>query len=400
MRDSQLKPLCQILAGHSEQVDWASLSPATWDRLAASAQVHGVAPLLYYTLHTTGWLPQIPPHVQQTLRSEYYRTTARNTIIYQELTRILNVLQQQQIPVVVLKGAALAATVYPEIGLRPMVDLDVLVPRKDIARSVEVMKEIGYCHSFAELRPGYNVQYMHHISLRKISSPDIILEIHHSLITSEVDWVAPPLDWFWKETRQWSQSSHEQPPPGDTKMVQFSPVAHILYLAAHLTIQHELERSPLIWLYDLHLLLTCCTDDISYDEMISRAIELRWSSVVSMALERTVRCFDSQIPQGILTRLQEAQDAGIEQIIQQKTNPLTTRTSHNLHKLARMNWRERIGLALVIIFPTPSYIQERYQPDPLWMWPLCYPYRWLDMAKDVVGTLFKLAQSRVRKTRK
>jgi len=52
-------------------------------------------------------------------------TLARNLLLYHELPRILKVLSP--LPVIVLKGAALAATIYHRIGLRTMGDLDLLV---------------------------------------------------------------------------------------------------------------------------------------------------------------------------------------------------------------------------------------------------------------------------------
>jgi hypothetical protein len=47
----QVAVLRHILAGHADQVEWASFAPSDWERLGKVAQVHGVAPLLYYTLN-------------------------------------------------------------------------------------------------------------------------------------------------------------------------------------------------------------------------------------------------------------------------------------------------------------------------------------------------------------
>jgi len=51
----------------------------------------------------------------------------RNKRILQELGEILALFQPHNIPVIVLKGACLAHTVYQNIGLRVMLDLDLLV---------------------------------------------------------------------------------------------------------------------------------------------------------------------------------------------------------------------------------------------------------------------------------
>jgi len=66
---------------------------------------------------------------------------------------------------------------------------------------------------------------------------------------------------------------------------------------------------------------------------------------------------------------------------------------------------------LAIAIPTPAYARWRYKQRPVpsinsghrlscvegpaWLWPLCYPYRWLDMLHDGLSTLWKIASSRI-----
>jgi len=59
---------------------------------------------------------------------EYHRvdSDARN---YAELGQLLRSLKDRGVEVIVLKGAALAETVWKNIALRPMADMDLLVDR-------------------------------------------------------------------------------------------------------------------------------------------------------------------------------------------------------------------------------------------------------------------------------
>ena len=129
MRNPELTyhTLCQLLSGRADILLPSTFAPNDWRLLVATAWREGVAPLLYHTLRETGWLANAPPDVQADLRQAYYAITARNLLIYRELSRILAALSP--LPAVVLKGAAVAATLYPNIGLRPMGDLDLLVPQ-------------------------------------------------------------------------------------------------------------------------------------------------------------------------------------------------------------------------------------------------------------------------------
>jgi hypothetical protein len=389
--------LCQALAGRPDQADWSALSPGEWEKLVVSAKQHGVAPLLYHALHATDVPIPIPSPLWQTLQQEYYLTTAYNTLLYGELNRILTALQQEHIPIVVLKGAALANTLYPEIGLRPMADIDLLVPGEHLERAVQVVCSLGYDSS--EKRAGFGRAHMHHISLHNRLAHHSILEIHHDLIIWESDCRPPSLDWFWSQSRVWppahkSYASEEGVPPGHTgslaTITQFSPAANLLYLAAHITLQHGVAWSKLIWLYDIHLLLTHHADDIDYDDLLTQARSLRWSAALHMALEQTQRCFGSPLPHGLLAALKAQCDPQAVRLVQQKASPTSSRTRNMLRELVLMSWQERISFMSAIIFPDPRYMRYRYNPDPPWLLPLSYPYRWLDIGWDALRTLINV----------
>ena len=61
------------------------------------------------------------------MRSIYYNSAARNMRLYKQLENFLDKFATEKIPVIMLKGAHLAWTVYPNMALRPMADVDLLV---------------------------------------------------------------------------------------------------------------------------------------------------------------------------------------------------------------------------------------------------------------------------------
>ena len=83
-----------------------------------------VGPLLYDAVRKKHLLPA---EVETALRQSYYLTAACNLRLFAALDQALRALAARGIEVIVLKGAALAQTVYPSVALRPMGDLDVLV---------------------------------------------------------------------------------------------------------------------------------------------------------------------------------------------------------------------------------------------------------------------------------
>lgn len=65
----------------------------------------------------------LPARVKQKLREDYYLSAVRNTLLYQELAKILATFNDAGLPVIVLKGAALAQEMYGNIALHPMTDI-------------------------------------------------------------------------------------------------------------------------------------------------------------------------------------------------------------------------------------------------------------------------------------
>ena len=64
---------------------------------------------------------------QQALESFYHQTLIANTRRLFDLKPLLKRLNEKKVPVVLLQGVALLPQIYPDIGLRPMGDIDLWV---------------------------------------------------------------------------------------------------------------------------------------------------------------------------------------------------------------------------------------------------------------------------------
>ncbi|MEJ2068649.1 MAG: nucleotidyltransferase family protein [Deltaproteobacteria bacterium] len=160
IRKKIYQSLCSVLSDRASQIAWDEFTPADWKLFSQMAEREGVAPLMYWKLKDSP--VAVPLSTFNLLRSTYYQTLAQNTLMYQELERILTALDEAGIAVIVLKGAALAATVYEDIGLRPMGDLDLLVREEEFQEALDVLLSIGYMqepmpHQEFNRQIGYNV---------------------------------------------------------------------------------------------------------------------------------------------------------------------------------------------------------------------------------------------------
>ena len=118
--------------------------------------------------------------VQRTrLRESLDDFSRRNTLMLLELERILLRLEAAGCAPVVLKGAALASTVYESPGQRYFIDLDILVPRERIETACDVLLGGGYRLSHG---PGEQAHYAaHHFHWILLNARGHCVEIHWAL---------------------------------------------------------------------------------------------------------------------------------------------------------------------------------------------------------------------------
>jgi hypothetical protein len=209
-----------------------------------------------------------------------------------------------------------------------MGDLDLLVPEERLAEAVARLKALGYVEPYPDIAAGFNALFGHHVNLQGGQDIHLTVELHWTLIGGEHDRRSPSLPWFWQQTEKWkmedgnwkmddgvqppipntqypisnaqSPTSNLQPP---TSIFQLTPTAHLLYLCAHLMLQHGEARSPLRWFYDIHLLVTREGQRIDWDELVVRAQEFHWAPAVQAALAGTAARFATPLPAGPLESL-------------------------------------------------------------------------------------------------
>jgi hypothetical protein len=370
-------------------------SDSGWDWIVQEPALAPLLPLIYYSVPDSVLL--LSEAAGKRCARAYYQVVARNMCLYRELGSVLEELRGAEIPVIVLKGAALAVTLYPNIGLRPMSDVDLLVPRARLAEAVRCLKALGYVKPYPEIAAGLNALAGIHVHLRGGCDTHLVVELHWSLVGGERDRYAPSMNWFWEQTELLSlRRGVEEPGSGGelsplrsctlAPLLTLTPTAHLLYLAAHLMLQHGGAKAQLIWFYDIDLLIRREADRLDWDELLCRAREFRWEIALHAALQGAQERFGTPLPRDFLNAL-----AKTTRLVGWKANPLQTRALAIWNFMASLDWWARLRFALAIAFPSPSYVRWRYNFKPEWLWPFCYPYRWLDILHEGLSTALKLA---------
>ncbi len=241
------------------------------------------------TLHRLRGQAPIPEAWRARAQQESCNTLAYNFMLASELTCVLNALRQAGVEGIPVKGVVLAETVYGNLALRPMADLDVLVRPSDLPAARAVLRSLGYSHRvqplFEELHHSFHdPQYF-----RQASGGQICLELHWAL------WAAHFFDL--KVEALWKRAVPAQ--VQGTKVRILSPEDSLLHLAIHRS------RAPLRLrvICDFAQFLRRHSATLDWDAVVyrARAAGACTSMYFCLALARDL--LGAPLPDGILSRL-------------------------------------------------------------------------------------------------
>ncbi len=155
--------------------------------------------------------------------------TLRNLFLYGDLIRALNALSEAGVSVIVLKGAALAVTIYPSLADRPMCDIDILVQPGQRDRARTALENAGYRFLPEPSQPfgPFDTEFTGEMKFRR--GEHSAIDLHWELICQE--WLrrltALDLAEWWRDARPFNIE------PASAR--QLSPCNTLLHLCLHLS---------------------------------------------------------------------------------------------------------------------------------------------------------------------
>ena len=160
-----------------------ALDAIGWATLATDAEGHGLAPFAHLCLQ---------PHrqaVPEVTMQQLEALALRHRITHRErasaLTEILHGFERDAIDAVVLKGAALAWSIYESPALRPMGDIDIMVPSAAASAAQRMLRRLGFdAAETPQRRFGRNA---HHLPIASRSQNGILIsvEIHRDALSRD-----------------------------------------------------------------------------------------------------------------------------------------------------------------------------------------------------------------------
>ena len=317
-----------------------------WDYFYRLARRHSLIPIVYRQLDLLV-KDQLPGEVGKRFKKDYQENAARNLIFVDELTVLLDRLENAGVAAIVFKGPALAVLAYGDLNVRRFVDLDLIVRRADVTRAIEVLTESGYVSSrdltdeqqSVLLRTQHNLQF---------ACGRVIVELHWQ-VSSELFAATVTAEKFWE-----SLSTLEL---NGRKLKTLSTEDLLFALCVHGS-RHLWQR--LAWICDIDRLVTN-NQTVNWSKLCERA---KWANAERMFLlgpALAARLLGTHLPAVLATAI--ARDKRIEALCEQigarlfdgpEPSPVPILTVIRFNLLIRSGWRSRIRYGRFLFAPTDS----------------------------------------------
>ena len=334
--------LAQLLAGQS--IDLSAATDMELDALLNQAQGEGVMALLGQRV---AQISHASPTFLQAVAASERALAASSLLLQAECRRVLAALPPEM-PVLLLKGSALAYWLYPQAFLRECSDIDLLLPtRADAEQAADLLAALGYA--------------LHH-------QPDDLA--HELLCRRELgNGMQVDLDVHWRLANApvfASLFGFAELYATSIPLPQLGPNARGLgpvHAFVHACLHRALNvytgiGDRLKWLYDLHL-LAGQFDAGDWQALEKTCVDRRISGVCAEGIEAATLWFGSIAPPTVLESLNAAR----------AHDRLDAR---RMGEWRYMQWRNLVALPSLgarlrwlwqSLSPPTGYLEELYGPD-------------------------------------
>ena len=341
-----------------------------WPYFSNLANEHGVAALVWYNLEKYQLHSEIPEAAAYFLKCTLMRSLGRNTFNTESMGEVLRLLNAENIKIVILKGMALENSVYGNQGLRQMSDVDILINRDECIKARKILIRNGYVSLpvksfFHKLILAY---YGKHLpSLIKNGTS---VEIHHELFGGRKNLM----------TKMLYDSSYMVEIKGEKAWFP-QPQIFFLYLVKHLWL-HEMNNESQLRLYtDLIVLIEKHNYEILNYNLLKCASDAGMSEILAWHLEPLRDICGVSFPQWLNDFIdkwhnEDFVDRFFFFLRSPKNNPPGDKSGFYRHILDDIpGFHRKFLFILGDLFPTVSFMKNRYKCKSTWKVLLYYPHR-------------------------
>ena len=242
------------------------------------------------------------------LKGIHHYHWARNQLVLNEAFEAVRLLQQADIPVMLLKGSVMIIHYYRDLGVRPAVDFDLMVPFEKVDAAGEALGRNGWSLNEPRHKTVNSVRPTGHAAFF-VNGRHAMLDLHWHLFLDDRRVGADDEHWQYARTIETRGLSVKIPSPTD---LLFHICAHGAWGPA----------SPIRWVADGVTLLRQAEGDIDWPRLTTQARSRRLALPLLSTLSYLREEFGENIPIETTRALAQGPHGWLERMeLRQRTRP-------------------------------------------------------------------------------
>ena len=314
---------------------WQSWSDISGKALLRNRAARKLRPLLFNAVQSHNL--EIDKEGLTYLRTAYLKEELRDAAVRRICREVLVLLQKERFAPIVLKGLALAETVYGKPVLRHCHDIDILLPDDELSRPAGFLASLGFRTCSAP-----DSQSRH---LRMIQESGLPLEFHSRLFE------VPHYQMLDSEIRARTRSQVIAAVPVHI----LTPADSLLHVCGHAS--YSSKRESLRWVTDAWFIINR-QPQLDWNLLLECIRRSHLALPLSVMFGYLAEDLNAPIPSTFLSRLSVAasESDGIERQLALRGTRAAGQGSVKELFRRTTNWRERVFLIQWLLFPSPRYL--------------------------------------------
>lgn len=253
-------------------------------------------PLLYKNLLEH----KVKDPLMNKLKGVYRQAWYKNHKLLYDAANVILFLQKSGIQILLLKGAALGKLYYKDTGVRPMADIDILVPFSKARITIDILKNSGWEPEF-EAYIEYNLHYGR--SMQFTDDAGFELDLHwHPFFESHRDNTEK---YFWDEAIQLKI--------GDVSTLSLCPADMLLHTFIH-GINWNKEP-PIRWIADAFFIINAEDLLIDWERFILQVKKYKVVLQTREAMNYLIKKFNVAVPEEVMNELSQIKITLAEKLV-------------------------------------------------------------------------------------
>ena len=329
-----------------------------WEYFLREARENGISAVVYSKLNEIRKdCPYIPSFVFKKLKKVYYLNATQNSLILEELGKVLKIFHNAGLQVIILKGALLAEKIYGNLALRPMMDVDLLVKKEDLFYLDKQMRILGYRPSDISIDDiDFSSTYLTTLDYRSLAPNSTSFHVHWHFVNSTI-----PNESYTKKIKIediWRDA--EKTDIAGVETLVMAPHHLLIHLSEHaLRVTHSLSK--LSFFCDIDEAVNSYQEKLDWEKLIKESLKFNLSRMVYISLYFTAKFLETKIPENVFLKLRPERFSLGEKIFMKtiSNNKRFSGLSYLVHLSMNKGFMKKMNFLGRTLFPPPQFMAQR-----------------------------------------